>query len=287
MQVACPKCNARYLVPDDKIGPNGRRVRCVRCDEEWRTEAAPPPSPDVPQAEPAPEAPSNSAAAADAETPAAAVPPHVDPPSRANPVRVDPVPRDRSPVPIVPKRMRPWLGWLVLGLWVLAVVAGFFLGSEKIRSVWPASSKIYDAIGMSSSAKPAAAPDGRAAVDPNAVQPNGTKPTGADANVPKSKPVEAKGGLESSRLTHEWMASASGGYDLKVTGQVTNVAGAERPDAYIRVRLLDQQGGIVRDKRQKIGGGDFAPGESRQFTIIFADPGEAVAKAIPAIEDAR
>ena len=50
---------------------------------------------------------------------------------------------------------------------------------------------------------------------------------------------------------------------------------------------INKQGGIVRDKRQLIGGGPFAPGESRSFTIIFSDPGETVAKAIPAIEPAR
>ena len=95
------------------------------------------------------------------------------------------------------------------------------------------------------------------------------------------------GGLESSKLTHAWAASAAGGYDLKVTGEVTSKASSERPDAYIRVRLLDKQGGIVRDKRQLVGGGPFAPGESRSFTIIFSDPGEKVAKAIPTIEPGR
>lgn len=279
MQVACPKCNARYLVPDDKIGPNGRRVRCVRCDEVWRTEAAPAPEAEALQPGPA------SDANADSETPAPALPPHVEPPTRVNTtVRVDPVPRDRSPAPIEPKRKPAWLGWLVLGLLVLIVVVGFLLGAEKIQSVWPASSRIYGAIGMASESVP---PKPSASAGVIVPEEEGGAAEAPEPKTPKPAPVEAKGGLESSRLTHEWMPSASGGYDLKVTGQVTNVSGGERPDAYIRVRLLNKQGGIVRDKRQLIGGGAFAPNEARQFTIIFSDPGEAVAKAIPAIEDAR
>jgi hypothetical protein len=186
-------------------------------------------------------------------------------------VQVDPVPRDKAPATITEKPRRGWMGWAALGMIVLALLAAFVLASDQIKSVWPASAKIYDAIGISSNTAPNPAPEM-------------AKP---DEKPAPAKPVADSGGLESSKLTHEWAASAAGGYDLKVTGEVTNTASGESADAYIRVRLLDKNGGIVRDKRQLIGGGVFAPGESRAFTIIFADPGESVAKAIPAIEPAR
>ncbi len=274
MQIACPNCNARYLVPDAKIGQDGRRVRCARCETTWKTEGIPPaPAPD---ANDAPDESVAAEAASEAPTPAA---PHVDPPNRSKPVQVDPVPRDRSPAPIADRPRRGWMGWAALGMLVLALLAAFFLASDQIKSVWPASAKIYEAIGISSDPKPAMSPD----MAPDAANPAMSK----TPEAPVEKPASDSGGLESSKLTHAWAASAAGGYDLKVTGEVTNKASSERPDAYIRVRLLDKQGGIVRDKRQLVGGGPFAPGESRSFTIIFSDPGEKVAKAIPAIEPGR
>lgn len=37
MILACPKCNARFLVPDTAIGANGRNVRCGKCAHNWFT----------------------------------------------------------------------------------------------------------------------------------------------------------------------------------------------------------------------------------------------------------
>ncbi len=35
MILQCKNCNARYLVPDNAIGAEGRTVRCARCQHEW------------------------------------------------------------------------------------------------------------------------------------------------------------------------------------------------------------------------------------------------------------
>lgn len=35
MIVTCEKCNKRYLVKDEEIGTEGRKVRCVSCDHTW------------------------------------------------------------------------------------------------------------------------------------------------------------------------------------------------------------------------------------------------------------
>ena len=36
MRATCPTCDTAYTIPDDRIGPKGRKVRCTRCGEEWR-----------------------------------------------------------------------------------------------------------------------------------------------------------------------------------------------------------------------------------------------------------
>lgn len=41
MRTTCPTCDTVYVVPDDRIGPKGRKVRCARCDEEWRVRLEP------------------------------------------------------------------------------------------------------------------------------------------------------------------------------------------------------------------------------------------------------
>ena len=36
MMIECPACATRYEVPDNAIGPNGRNVRCAKCDHRWQ-----------------------------------------------------------------------------------------------------------------------------------------------------------------------------------------------------------------------------------------------------------
>jgi predicted Zn finger-like uncharacterized protein len=36
MQIACPNCKTSYQLADTAIGENGRSVRCVRCQTQWR-----------------------------------------------------------------------------------------------------------------------------------------------------------------------------------------------------------------------------------------------------------
>lgn len=47
MRTTCPDCETAYTIPDDRIGPKGRKVRCTRCGAEWRAmrEAPSPPPP--------------------------------------------------------------------------------------------------------------------------------------------------------------------------------------------------------------------------------------------------
>jgi len=78
MILTCPACATSYFIPDDAVGPNGRKVRCQSCGEVWRATADEPLeltlSPE--QAVPAPEPSSETAAGSEslAETPAPELP---------------------------------------------------------------------------------------------------------------------------------------------------------------------------------------------------------------------
>ena len=54
MQIACPACDARYQIPDERLAP-GKRVKCARCGQSWAPiDAIPEPEPPPPPPEPLP-----------------------------------------------------------------------------------------------------------------------------------------------------------------------------------------------------------------------------------------
>jgi predicted Zn finger-like uncharacterized protein len=245
MQIVCPNCNARYLAPDAQIGPNGRRVRCARCANVWRVEA--PDATAVVSAAAEPEIASDDATAGVGpvgeveSSPKAPV---------AVPIKVDPLPRNRAPATGKEKPRRPrWFGWIVFAATVIAILAALYLGRETIMKAWPASTQLYENVGLTGTMK---------------------------------RPVEKARDLKVSSLTNEWVENADG-LELVLRGKVTNRSSEIKEAHYLRIRLYDSNNSIVRDKRQPLEGGPIRPGTARGFEMRFQDPGD-VARALPALE---
>ena len=124
MRLACPSCQASYDVPDDRLGPGTRRLRCAACAHEWAYE--PPPLPEAPPPPPPPRPPATPLVATPRLAPAPSFPPNNAPPT--------------------PHRHAPaaWVASLLL-LVGLAVAAAQF--RAEIMVAWPPSQRLYAVFG--------------------------------------------------------------------------------------------------------------------------------------------
>ncbi|MET0339131.1 MAG: DUF3426 domain-containing protein [Caulobacter sp.] len=140
MILTCPKCASRYLVPDDKVGLEGRAVRCAKCGNKWtafndQPAAADPSEPSVfADVEPATdddiEAELNEISSGSSDDTPTAFPPRPDPRRKA---------RRMTAVGIV---------WAVTGgLMILAMVMAVVYRAGVVHAV-PRTAGIYDMLGM-------------------------------------------------------------------------------------------------------------------------------------------
>jgi len=140
MILTCPNCSTRYNVDAETLGPQGRKVRCVKCGHSWVHEPAPVAI--VPPPEPEPEP----------------IPQQLGPEPQPYPeVPHEPSPRTRDlrahlgqDLSARPRRS-VWPGilvWLIFLVIVAAIVGGTYRYRQQFVELWPPVAKLYEAIGI-------------------------------------------------------------------------------------------------------------------------------------------
>lgn len=119
MILGCPECDTRFAIDAQALRPDGRRVKCGKCDHVW-FEEAPPPS--------------------------AAEPLSVTP--------LEPEEQSRIPTPNLPavtvadQKRTAGAAWVMCGVLLAVIVALGWFGRESIARALPAAETIYASIGV-------------------------------------------------------------------------------------------------------------------------------------------
>jgi predicted Zn finger-like uncharacterized protein len=140
MILTCPECATRYQTDASHFSPDGRKVRCAKCGHVWFQAA-----------------PAIEAEARVEDTPPMARPatPPVTMPERSPP------PREAAPSWQAPPQERTWplerlglgFGWAALAAVVLAMGWSTVHYRENIATLWPQSSSLYRAMGLTVNAR--------------------------------------------------------------------------------------------------------------------------------------
>ncbi len=145
MRIACPSCSAEYEVPDAALAAGPRTLKCARCGHQFQAALPEAPPMAAPVADPAPEA--DSAPATGPVTAPADRPPPSRGPRQSNPID-PPLPR-LSDAPASPPDRLALAGWVMTTVVLaLGLYAGFAFRGEIIEA-WPASARLYQALGLS------------------------------------------------------------------------------------------------------------------------------------------
>ena len=138
MILTCPACATSYFVPDEAIGPNGRRVRCKACGHDWRATLEDEPlelsaAADEPVAEAAGFGKREEAPESLAETPAPELP-------RAFRAKAEQRRRMK-------KAAAQGAAWAALAVILLALIGAAFAFRLQIVQAWPQAAAAYKLVG--------------------------------------------------------------------------------------------------------------------------------------------
>lgn len=138
MILTCPECATRYFVPDDKVGPDGRTVKCSSCGNRWTAHGEPALELFVDASEGATARDPVSDLVFD-EKPVSALPGEELPKVFRQKADTDRRVREAATAGIV------WAGMAVALMALVATAVVFRVGVVKL---WPASAAAYAGVGL-------------------------------------------------------------------------------------------------------------------------------------------
>jgi predicted Zn finger-like uncharacterized protein len=279
MNLVCPSCETRFNIGSATIKPNGRMIKCGRCQHTWRAHAE-----DLTGDLAAPAAEPNEAAEDIGETAAETEPdvdletgpepesevepetrpetgaesgPETGPETEILPQIADeepPLPSpeetilDATPEPIPASlvteieeenRKSGWLGWLILLIVLAGLAAGAVFLRPQVIAVWPPASKLYGLV------------DGL---------------------------LEDKyAGLEIA-ATPEY-GFKDGRQILTIRGEIANVSGRVKDLALLRITLNDDKNGkLLHEVKVPLAKNLLAPNEKLKFSTVIPNPPEIKAQ---------
>jgi len=224
MILTCPECKSRYVVNPTVLLPNGRTVRCAKCKNTW-FEKKPEedveiiPNDDVRTNPEETGKPSNKTSKSSSDN--AAVEEDFDFPINKPRKRKRPVPKGSNlPALQNQKYGSGKMGWISLVVFLTAIISLFLIFQDSISSNWPASKKLYAAIGLDDVTLP------------------------PEPEEPSIDPIEERlviGGLAPRRENINGVSS------LVIAGHVENISGTQQDIPDLRIRLLDERKTVLRE----------------------------------------
>ncbi|WP_313102071.1 DUF3426 domain-containing protein [Brevundimonas sp.] len=138
MILTCPACATSYFVPDEAIGPNGRRVRCKACGHDWRATLEDEPL-------------ELSAAAAEPVAEAAGFGKREEAPETLAETPAPELPRAFRAKAEQQRKMRraatQGAVWAALAVVFLALIGAAFAFRLQIVQAWPQAAAVYKLVG--------------------------------------------------------------------------------------------------------------------------------------------
>ncbi|MDO8297781.1 MAG: DUF3426 domain-containing protein [Caulobacter sp.] len=137
MILTCPECATRYFVPDDKVGPDGRTVKCSSCGNRWTAHGEPALELFVDAHE--------GATVREASDPVAADPPVSALPGEELPrVFRQKADTDRR----VREAMTTGVVWAGMAVALVGLVASAIVFRVHVVQLWPGSAAAYAGVGL-------------------------------------------------------------------------------------------------------------------------------------------
>ena len=264
MILTCPECKSRYVVNPSALMPNGRTVRCAKCSHSWFEDK---PDSEIEIIKPPEETPEDAPDPVKKPDTAPEKPAEETSPENTTHDNADDKPDEEPsydfPIQKPKKRRRPVaktanlpalqnhkygsnkLGWISLFIFVTAIIGSFLLFQTSIINSWPASKKLYVAVGLEDTEHPKV------------------------LDAPEVKPINERLLIRDLAPRQE---NRNNMPHLIIAGNVENISSTEQTIPQLKIILLDENRQNIREWNFDPVKLNVLPGEMVNFETSLPNP---------------